>query len=43
MRTRKTRIVKPINIKDQTMFPHACTGYLWGAKKARKAKNRGKK
>lgn len=42
MRVRKKRRVF-VNIKDQKEFPTACTGYLWGTKKAKKKKNRGKK
>jgi len=41
MKARKIR--RMVNIKDQKEFPTACTGYLWGTKKARKAKNRKKK
>jgi hypothetical protein len=40
-RARKKR--EFVNIKDQKEFPTACTGYLWGTKKARKAKNRKRK
>ena len=39
----RKQIGRAVNIKDQKLFPTACTGYLWGTKKARKAKNKGKK
>jgi hypothetical protein len=35
-RARKERVF--VNLKDQKEFPTACTGYLWGTKKAKKAK-----
>jgi len=37
-RARKKRVF--VNLKDQKEFPTACTGYLWGTKKAKKAKNK---
>jgi hypothetical protein len=37
-RARKKRVF--VNIKEQAEFPTACTGYLWGTKKAKKAKNK---
>jgi hypothetical protein len=39
MRVRKKKRVLA-NIKDQKEFPTACGGYLWGTKKAKKAKNK---
>ncbi len=35
-RVRRKRVF--VNIKDQAEFPTACTGFLWGTKKAKKAK-----
>lgn len=37
-RARRKRVF--VNIKDQKEFPTACGGYLWGTKKAKKAKNK---
>ena len=43
MKQRVRKVARVVNVKNQELFPTACTGYLWRTKVDKKKKNRGKK